>query len=112
VQIAEVKRKAEAQRERLEGLRVALLKRKDLLRLTVSDKNLKLQAKRSQLQDHNMHISLEREEAKLRKLMSDQHQMDDFIKSKESETNYKSLALQIGSLADELNTVIKKSVLL
>lgn len=108
MQIPEVKRKAEAQRERLEGLRVALLKRKDMLRNAAAEKMLKFQAKRAQLSDHNMAVALEKEEAKLRRLLAEQYEKDDFIRNKESETNYKSLTLQIGALADELNGIVKK----
>lgn len=112
LQIAEVKRKAEVQRERLEGLRVSLLKRKDLLRSTAAERLLRYQAKRAQLGDNNMSVALEKEETKLRRLLTEQYEKDDFIKTKESETNYKSLSLQLGQLADELNGVVKRAALM
>ena len=48
--------KAEETRERLEKMKAALLKRKDLLRVVVAEKALKHQAKRAQLQENNLQV--------------------------------------------------------
>jgi hypothetical protein len=50
LQVEDIQHKAQLARERMEGLRSALLKRKDLLRSVVAEKGLKFQAKRAQLQ--------------------------------------------------------------
>lgn len=55
-QVEDIQRKANAARERMEGLRSVLLKRKDLLRSIVAERGLKFQAKRAQLQDHNLQV--------------------------------------------------------
>jgi hypothetical protein len=48
--------KAEETRQRLEVLQVELRKRKDLLRVNVSEKSLKNQAKKAQLQENNLQV--------------------------------------------------------
>jgi len=105
--VGDMRQKAEQTRARLEGLRVALLRRKDLLRVIVAEKALKHQAKKAQLQENNLQITLEKMEQKLRQLNQNAYQMSDFIKTKESETNYKSMAMNISGLADELNGLNK-----
>lgn len=105
--VGDLKEKSEQQRVRLEELKVDLLKRKDLLRSVVSDKALKNQAKKAQLQENNLQISLEKMEQKLRQVSSNVYAMTDFIRTKESETNYKTMAIAIGQMADELNGFVK-----
>ena len=63
------------------------------------------------LQDHNLQVQLEKMEGKLRQLSTNIYEMDDFIKTKESETNFRQLGQHIGMLVDELNVHVKKSVL-
>lgn len=50
-------------------------------------------------------------EAKLRTLNSGIYEMDDFIKTKESETNFRQLASHIGALVDDLNAHVKKGMM-
>ncbi|MEW5313546.1 MAG: hypothetical protein WDW38_005106 [Sanguina aurantia] len=70
-----------------------------------------LEYKRMQLENtQSTQISLEKLETKLRTATSNIYSMDDFIKDKESETNYKSLAVNIMSLADELNGTVKRAI--
>lgn len=57
-QVGDVRAKAEDTRERLEKMRTALLKRKDLLRVVVAEKALKHQAKRAQLQENNLQVRI------------------------------------------------------
>ena len=45
---------------RLEKARTSLAKRRELLRATVSDKALKLQAKKAQLQENNLQVGIGR----------------------------------------------------
>ena len=104
-----MKRKAEVTRARLETLRVALHKRKDLLRVIVAEKALKHQAKKAQLQENNITITLDKLEQKLRTINSNNYQMADFIKTKESETNCKSLAMSITHLSEEINLHNKRA---
>lgn len=110
--VEDIQRKAQLARERMELLRSVLLKRKDLLRSIVAEKGLKFQAKRAQLQDHNLQVQLEKMEAKLKQLSAGVFEMDEFIKAKESETNYRQLASNISTLVDELNQHVRKSVAL
>lgn len=91
---------------------MSLLKRKDLLCSAASDRQLRYNAKRHQLGDNNMNVALEKEEQKLRRLLAEQYEKDDFIKTKESETNYKSLSLQLGQMVDELNAAVKRAAML
>lgn len=46
-------------------------------------------------------------EQKLRQLATSSFTISDFIKTKESETNYKNLSMSIGSLADELQKNVR-----
>ncbi|GIL44084.1 hypothetical protein Vafri_1639 [Volvox africanus] len=108
--VEEIQRKAQLTRERMEGLRSVLLKRKDLLRSIVAEKGLKFQAKRAQLQDHSLQVQLEKMEVKLKTLNSGVFEMNEFIKAKESETNYRQLASNISSLVDELNVHVRQAV--
>eukprot|EP00798_Chlamydomonas_sp_ICE-L_P011197 gene11197-18814_t len=103
----DLKEKSEKARVRLEDQKVLLARRKDLLRGVVSDKALKNQAKKGQLQENNLQIALEKMELKLKQLHSNIFSMTDFIRTKESETNYKTMAIAISQFADELNTLVK-----
>jgi len=105
--VEEVKRRAEASRLRLSQLKTALLRRRDLLKATLAERVLRLQAKKGQLADHNVQANLERLENKLRALMSDVFQISDFVKAKESETNFRPLAQQIGTLVEDINAAVK-----
>lgn len=66
--VGDVREKAEATRERLEAMKADLLQRKDVLRVLVAEKAVKLQAKKAQLQENNLQISLETMEQKLRQV--------------------------------------------
>ncbi len=57
-------------------------------------------------------MQLEKMEAKLKQLSAGVFEMDEFIKAKESETNYRQLASNISTLVDELNQHVRKSVAL
>ncbi len=52
-------------------------------------------------------ISLEKMEQKLRQVTQTSFTMSDAIKTKESETNYKGLAISISDFTDELNGLMK-----
>ena len=54
-----------------------------------------------------LQVSLEKVEQKLRQVTQTTYAMSDFIKTKESETNYKGLALNISGFVDELNGLNK-----
>lgn len=55
-------------------------------------------------------VQLEKMEAKLKNLSAGVFEMDEFIKAKESETNYRQLASNIAALVDDLNVHVKKAV--
>lgn len=57
-----------------------------------------------------MQIAVEKMEQKLKSLHSNIYTMVDFVKQKESETNYKALSLNISQLADEANTAVKRAI--
>lgn len=107
INVGDMQAKAEEARVRLDKLRTSLNKRKDLLRVTASDKALKLQAKKAQLQENNLQATLERIEQKLRTVQATSFTMSEAIKAKESETNYKLLSFGIVNLAEELNGLVK-----
>eukprot|EP00197_Chlamydomonas_leiostraca_P011457 CAMPEP_0202869542 /NCGR_PEP_ID=MMETSP1391-20130828/12512_1 /ASSEMBLY_ACC=CAM_ASM_000867 /TAXON_ID=1034604 /ORGANISM="Chlamydomonas leiostraca, Strain SAG 11-49" /LENGTH=623 /DNA_ID=CAMNT_0049549875 /DNA_START=192 /DNA_END=2063 /DNA_ORIENTATION=+ len=108
--VGDMRTKAETTRGRLEALRAALLKRRELLRVVVAEKALKIQARKAQLQENNVQIAIEKLEQKLRTLHTNIYQMQDFVKLKESETNYKALSLNISQLADEVNNSVKRAI--
>lgn len=54
--VGDLKGKAESTRARLEAVRGALLKRRDLLRAVVADKALKAQARKAQLSENNVQV--------------------------------------------------------
>jgi hypothetical protein len=61
-------------------------------------------------QDHSLQVQLEKMEAKLRTLNGGVFEMNEFIKAKESETNYRQLASNISTLVDELNVHVRQTV--
>ena len=105
--VGDLQAKAEQTRIRLDKMRASLNRRKELLRVTASDKALKLQAKKAQLQENNLQASLEKIEQKLRTVQATSFTMSEAIKAKESETNYKLLSFGIVNLAEELNSLVK-----
>jgi len=108
--VGDLREKAEATRSRLEVSKVALAGRRDLLRTTAAEKTLKHQARRGQLQENTVQIAIDKLEGKLRSLNTNVYTMSEFIRHKESETNYKVLAHTIAQLAEEVNTSVKNSV--
>eukprot|EP00200_Dunaliella_tertiolecta_P010673 CAMPEP_0202381376 /NCGR_PEP_ID=MMETSP1127-20130417/35240_1 /ASSEMBLY_ACC=CAM_ASM_000462 /TAXON_ID=3047 /ORGANISM="Dunaliella tertiolecta, Strain CCMP1320" /LENGTH=623 /DNA_ID=CAMNT_0048980319 /DNA_START=178 /DNA_END=2049 /DNA_ORIENTATION=+ len=109
--VEEMRTKAEANKARLEQQQVKLLQRKDMLRQIVGEKTVKYQAKKAQLQENAYQVNLEKLENKLRNLHTNIFQMTDTIKTKESETNYKGLALNIAQLTEELNNSVKRAMI-
>jgi intraflagellar transport protein 74 len=55
-------------------------------------------------------IAIEKLEQKLRTLHTNIYTMQDFVRTKESETNYKTLAHSITLLADEVNGTVKRQL--
>ncbi|KAJ9521037.1 hypothetical protein QJQ45_022755, partial [Haematococcus lacustris] len=122
VQVADMKQRAEEARVRLEELKAALARRKDVLRQTVAEKALKNTAKKAQLQENTLQvtqavadvcklqIAIDKMEHKLITLHTGIYQMSDFVRTKESETNYKVLAHSVTQLADEVNGLVKQLV--
>ncbi|KAJ9520725.1 hypothetical protein QJQ45_007593 [Haematococcus lacustris] len=110
--VADMKQRAEEARVRLEELKAALARRKDVLRQTVADKALKNTAKKAQLQENTLQlqIAIDKMEHKLITLHTGIYQMSDFVRTKESETNYKVLAHSVTQLADEVNGLVKQLV--
>ncbi|GAX82423.1 hypothetical protein CEUSTIGMA_g9851.t1 [Chlamydomonas eustigma] len=105
--VGDLREKAEDTRARLDKMKASLLKRKDLLKVMVAEKALKHQAKKAQLQENNLQISLEKMEQKLRQVSQNSYTISEAIKAKESETNYKGLSLSISDFTEELNTLMK-----
>lgn len=57
-----------------------------------------------------LQIAIEKMEQKLRTLHTNIYQIQDFVKTKESETNYKALALNITQLSEEVNNSVKRAI--
>lgn len=91
-------------RAALERLRASLGARKDVLRALVADRALRLQAKKTQLQENSTASALDKAEQRLRSLHGSIFTMAEFVRARESETNYRGLAQQIGSMVDQVNT--------
>lgn len=107
-----LKENAEEARKRLEVARTRLLRRREATKQQTQEKNTKFEAKRMQLQENELFISLEKLETKMRTYEQNIFQMQDYIKAKEKETDYKPRLQEITNLTEELNQEVQKFALL
>lgn len=73
-----------------------------------SEKKMKLDAKMSQLQENDLHLTLERLEQKIRTLEQGIYTMDDFVRGKEAEADFKPLVQEVTVMVDALNLEVQK----
>jgi len=104
--------KADQTKKYLESQRKVLMVRKDLIKEIAGDRKQKLDAKIGQLQENDLHITLERLEQNLRTLEQGIFSMDDFVRSKEAEADFKPLVNEISAAVEELNKEVTKMALL
>lgn len=107
--VAHVKQSLEERLQLLEEQKASMLRRKDLFKAMVAEKAWKQQAKKTQLQENTVQVNLDKIEQKYRALQANIYQMLEFIKQKESETNYQPLVLNIQDAAGELNMFIART---
>lgn len=72
------------------------------------EKKQKLDAKQSQLQENDLHITLERLEQKIRTLEQANFAMLDFVRGKEAEADFKPLVNEVAAMVETLNVEVQK----
>jgi len=107
-----LKENAEEAKRRLEVARTRLLRRREASKAHVQEKSTKFEAKKMQLQENDVFISLEKLETKMRTLEQGIFQMTDYIKVKERETDYAPMLQEITNLTEELNKEVQKAAML
>ena len=106
--VEQLKVKAEKTKKYLEQQRGVLAGRKDVIKAVAEDKKKKVEAKQGQLQENDLHITLERLEQKIRTLEQGIFQMDDFVRGKEAEADFRPLANEVAEMVDALNIEVQK----
>jgi len=106
--VEQLKVKAEKTKKYLEQQRTVLSGRKDLIKSVADEKKRKIDAKLSQLQENDLHITLERLEQKIRTLEQGIFAMDDFVRGKEAEADFKPLVNEVASMVESLNLEVQK----
>lgn len=61
-----------------------------------------------QLQENDLHLTLERLEQKIRTLEQGIYTMDDFVRGKEAEADFKPLVQEVVVMVDALNLEVQK----
>lgn len=106
--VEQLKVKAEKTKKYLEEQRLVLAGRKDLIKTLAKEKKAKLDAKLSQLQEKDLHLTLERLEQKIRTLEQGIFTMDEFVRGKEAEADFKPLVQEVVVMVDSLNLEVQK----
>jgi intraflagellar transport protein 74 len=106
--VEQLKVKAEKTKKYLEQQRNVLLGRKDLIKSVAEEKKKKHDAKCQQLQENDLHITLERLEQKIRTLEQGIFQMNDFVRGKEAEADFRPLVNEVTVMVDALNIEVQK----
>mmetsp|Transcript_36001 Transcript_36001/g.90805 ORF Transcript_36001/g.90805 Transcript_36001/m.90805 type:complete len:150 (-) Transcript_36001:85-534(-) len=106
--VEQLKVKAEKTKKYLEEQRQVLSGRKDLIKTVANEKKTKLDARMGQLQENDLHLTLERLEQKIRTLEQGIYTMDDFVRGKEAEADFKPLVQEVVVMVDALNLEVQK----
>ena len=108
----ELKVKVDKLQQELEHCRKRLLERKDVLDSQVKDKKKEYDGKQQHLSSHPKYIMFEKEEVKMRKMHQEIFALQEFIKQKESEIDCSDIANELVDTSNEVNSMIKKMILL
>lgn len=107
--IEEARAAAEARQGALEVEKKQLSDKREIVKAQLSDRSWQLQAKQAQLQENAVAVSISRLEERLRAAQQQIYKMSEFVKEKESETNYRTLAFSIGNLVEDINGYVIKA---
>ena len=108
----ELKMKVDQLQQELDYCRKRLLERKDVLDSEVKGRKKEYDGKEHNLSSHPKFISFEKEEVKMRKMHQEIFALEDYIRQKESEADCSQLASDIVDTSDQVNSMIKKMILL
>ena len=93
----------------IQAARVRLLRTRDTTKTLVAEKNQMYKARRNQLQENELYVALEKLEVKMRSLEQNIFTMQDYVKAKESENNYKPYLDEIADICEVLNLECQKA---
>ena len=108
----ELMMKVDQLQQELDYCRKRLLERKDVLDSEVKGRKKEYDGKEHNLSSHPKFISFEKEEVKMRKMHQEIFALEDYIRQKESEADCSQLASDIVDTSDQVNSMIKKMILL
>ena len=108
----ELKIRVDRLQQELEHCRKRLLERKDILNSQVQDKKKEYDGKQRHLSSHPKYVMFEKEEVKMRKIHQEIFALEDYIKRKESEVDCSDMANELVDTSNQVNSMIKKIILL
>eukprot|EP00240_Pyramimonas_obovata_P000770 CAMPEP_0118951980 /NCGR_PEP_ID=MMETSP1169-20130426/54012_1 /TAXON_ID=36882 /ORGANISM="Pyramimonas obovata, Strain CCMP722" /LENGTH=604 /DNA_ID=CAMNT_0006899135 /DNA_START=101 /DNA_END=1915 /DNA_ORIENTATION=+ len=96
-------------KHKLEAARVRLSRTRDSTRQQVAEKSQMYKTRRNQLQENELYIALEKLEVKMRSLEQNIFTMQDYVKAKEAENNYKPQLDEVADICEVLNQECQKA---
>ena len=107
-----LKREAEETKADLEREKISLAARKDALISAAKDRYTKFEAKRTQLQENEMYLTLEKGQQRLRTVEQEYFKVQEYIASKERETDFRPMLKDLEELVDKLNVQCQRMAML
>ncbi|XRB15035.1 IFT74 protein [Pseudoscourfieldia marina] len=107
-----LKREAEETKADLEREKISLAARKDALISAAKDRYTKFEAKRNQLQENEMYLTLEKGQQRLRTVEQEYFKVQEYIASKERETDFRPMLKDLEELVDKLNVQCQRMAML
>lgn len=107
-----LKEEAETFRKKLEKDRVVLAKRAKVLKTSMAERSTKHDAKKAQLRENDTFMNIEKLEQKVRVLQKGIHEVGDYIKSKEAETDISPMVKEITNMVDDVNEDLMRKAML
>ena len=107
-----LKREAEETKVELEREKISLTARKDALVALAKDRYQKFEAKKNQLQENDMHLTLEKGNQRLRTVEQEIFKVEEYIQSKERETDFRPMLNELEGMVDRLNEECKRMAML
>lgn len=102
----------EERRQVMEAQREAVLRRKDLLKKTLAEKQMKFEAKASQLQQNEAHVRLERLENQLRQVEQKNQGMRSVIQQRAGDADFSAAVEEVMDLTDKVNVEAQRAAAL
>ncbi|GBG66262.1 hypothetical protein CBR_g57862 [Chara braunii] len=106
----EIKASAEVNCKQMEAQKVKAIKKREAFKIILKEKEDALKAKKANLRDSDLYIALEKLEQKMSSLEANIFQMQDYIDTKDRETDYKPIASEVSKLTADLNAEIQKVI--